>query len=364
MNYGMRFLLALALVLPMACASSEVDGTDIDQTQRARYGGRIGESPVGVIPEATLRDAARNRDLTMNIEYPTRQGPHPMIIFSHAFGSTHREYVGLSSYWTSQGYVVVKPKHADGGRAGERPLLPEITGQTAADWRERARDITFILDSLDALEQKYPELAGKIDRTKIGVAGHQYGAHTAMLLAGARTFPGGTSYADKRVTAAILMSPSGPIESLGLTRDSWTAVTIPVLYMTGATDAGVTETQTVDWRREAFDRAAAGDKWLMLIENAGNAAFTGRNDPMAQAMVEGHDPMINPDPNDPMGRRQRPQPQTVRRDARGVINTRNAFGTIRTMSLAFWDAYLRGDAEGRSTLEAAGGRSGVILEKR
>lgn len=364
MNYGMRFLLAAALVLPLACASSEVDGTDIDQSQRARYGGRIGESPVGVIPEATIRDATRGRDVLMNIEYPTRQGPHPMIVFSHAYGSTHRDYVGLSSYWASQGYVVVKPRHADGGRAGEQPLLPEISGQTASDWRERARDITFILDSLDALEQKYPELAGKIDRTKIGVAGHQYGAQTAMLLAGARTFPGGTSYADKRVTAALLMSPPGPLDSLGLTRESWTSVAIPVLYMTGASDIGTAETQTVEWRRQAFDLAAPGDKWLMLIENAGNAAFTGRNDPMAQAMVEGHDPVMAPDPNDPMGRRPRQQPTVSRRDSRGVINTRNAFGTVRTMSLAFWDAYLRGDAEGRSALEAAGGRSGVILEKR
>lgn len=362
MKLAMRWVLVLAFVLPLGCATTEVDGVDPQQSERARYGGRIGESPVGVIPEATLRDAARNRDVIMNVEYPTRQGPHPMIVFSHVFGSTDRDYIGLSAYWASQGYVVVKARHADAGRAGERPLLPEITGQGPAEWRDRARDVGFILDSLDALEQKYPELVGKIDRAKIGVSGHQYGAHTAMLVAGATTSPGATSYAHAAVKAAILMSPPGPDETLGLTRESWTRLTIPVLYITGASDVGPAETQTVEWRRQAFDLAAAGDKWLMLVENAGNAAFTGRIDRTAQAVMETREPVLRTDPNDPY--QGRTQPQTVRRDTGGVIRDRNAFGTIRTMSLAFWDAYLRGDAEGRTALEQAGNRAGVVLERR
>jgi predicted dienelactone hydrolase len=355
-----KAFLVLLFLLPFGCASSDVDGIDTDQTPRARYGGAIGESPVGVIPEARLLDASRNRELVLNIEYPTRPGPHPMIIFSHAFGSAHRDYVGLSSYWASQGYVVVKPRHADGGRAGERPLLTEITDQTTANWRDRARDITFILDSLAALTQKYPELEGKIDATKVGVAGHQYGAHTAALVAGTRTFPGAVSYADARVKAAVLMSPQGSDASLGLTPESWSELRVPVLFMTGSLDAGTRESETVTWRREGFDRAAPGDKWLMLIEGAGNVAFTGRIDRTAQAVTDGRDPLQASNPNDPLRR----QPQPVRRDTSGVVRDRNAFGTIRTMSLAFWDTYLRGEAEGRTALEGAATRAGVVLEKR
>ena len=355
-----RLLMALLLVLPMACASSEIDGTDTDQSPRARYGGSIGESPVGVIPEARLVDQPRNREIVLNVEYPTRPGPHPMILFSHGFGSTHRDYIGLSSYWASQGYVVIKPRHADGGRAGERPLLPEIVDQSPADWQGRVRDLSYVLDSLDALEQKYPELGGKIDREKIGVAGHQYGAHTAALIAGARTFPGGTTYKDPRVKAVVLMAPQGP-DTLGLTGDSWSALNVPALFMAGSADAGPTGSQTVEWRRRAFDSAAAGDKWLMIIDGAGDSSFTGRIDRTAAATVETADPLRRTDPNDPYQPR---QTQTRRRDTNVVIRDRNAFGTIRTMSLAFWDAYLRGEAEGRTALQNAGSRSGVLLESR
>ena len=361
MKLDTRLLLAFLLVLPMACVTNrEIDGTVAHQSPSVRYGGAIGESPVGVIPEGTLVDSARNREIVLNIEYPTRPGPHPMILFSHAFGSTHRDYVGLSSYWASQGYVVVKPRHADGGRAGDRPLLPEIVDQTAADWQNRARDLSFVLDSLDALEQKYPELSGKIDRANIGVAGHQYGAHTAALLAGATTFPGGTSYKDARVKAAILMSPQGP-DTLGLTADSWAGITIPTLFMTGSADIGPAESHTVEWRRIAFDRAAAGDKWLMIIDDAGNTAFTGRIDRTAAATYDANDPFRISRPPDV---RQPVETPSGRRDKGPVVRDRNAFGTIRTMSLAFWDAYLDASEEGRTALRNAGWRTGVVLESR
>jgi len=41
--------------------------------------------------------------------------------------------------------------------------------QTPTDWRNRVRDITTLIDSLDRVEESYPELKGKIDRAKIGV---------------------------------------------------------------------------------------------------------------------------------------------------------------------------------------------------
>jgi len=353
-------ILTFSLFFAFACATGGPSRGRDDSaagTPATRYSSEAGSTPVGVIPDASLRDARRGRDVGLTIDYPTSAGPHPLIIFSHGYGATGRAYVGLSSHWASNGYVVVKPTHAGDTNVRLADLTP-------ADFRDRVADITFVLDSLDALEQKYPELQGKIDRAKIGVAGHSLGALTAMLLAGTKTFPGGTSYADPRVKAVIAMSPQGPRESWGLTNESWRDVHVPVLYMTGDRDQGIDESETPEWRRQAFELSAAGDKWLAFIAGAGHLAFTGRLGVMPEDTRRVSVPSLpntHPDPFNP------PVPANEQQRSRAQVMSdpvRAVSGTIKALSLAFWDAYLRGDAAGREQLEKAGERGGVEVKKK
>ncbi|HEY0160036.1 MAG TPA: hypothetical protein VGF28_22305 [Thermoanaerobaculia bacterium] len=358
-------LLAFAFV---TCAPK--NALDTEQTPKSRYTGDVGESPVGVIPEGSIRDSANNRELKISVDYPTRKGPHPLLIVSHTFGGAARDYIGLSSYWASQGYVVVRPSHADAGRAtaSSRSMQDAWESQTANDWRMRVQDVTFLIDQLDLLEQTYPELQGKIDRTKIGVAGHVHGAFTAMLLGGARTFPGGTAYADPRVKAIVAMSPPGPGATRGLTDQSWAELRTPALFITGTGEQGADETETTEWRRQAYNLSPAGDKWLLVLEGANHSAYTGRMGMPAEVResIIDHDrdpttdrgPLANPAPV------AQPRDQRVRREDQAGLRVRGAYATVKALSLAFWDTYLRGDAEGRQALEAAGARGGVTLERK
>ena len=369
-----RFLLITTLALLAACATGmDDDGEDnaASEESRPRYSSEAGPSPVGVIPDAVLRDAQRDKDLTVTIEYPTRPGPHPLVIFSHGFGGSNRAYVGLSSYWASNGYVVMKPAHADAAR---RPSeLDDVwESQTATDWRNRVRDVTFLIDSLDRIEQQFPELAGKIDRNRIGVGGHSYGAYTAMLVGGVRTYPGAASYRDERVKAIIAMSPQGPSDVRGLTRESWTELRIPTLFMTGTRDRGISDAETPEWRREAFELSAAGDKWLIVLPDAGHAAFTGRMERFTEAQARDttrRDPVDPQDPNNPRDPTE-PQPRLPQRTrTRGTADrmadrARSSFGTIKILSLAFFDAYVRGDAPGKEQLEKAAERFGVEVKSK
>ena len=343
-------ILVLFALMAFACATPRASETDSDiEEPRSRYSADSGSIPVGAIPEAMLRDRERQRDVGLSIDYPTSAGPHPLIIFSHGFGGSGRGYVGLSSHWASNGYVVIKPTHVDNTR------LADIT---AANFADRVADVKFVIDSIPALEQKYPELKGKIDTTRIGVGGHSLGALTAMLIAGTRTFPGARSYADPRVKAVVAMSPQGPRESWGLTKESWAEVRTPVMFMTGDRDQGIDESETPEWRREAFELSAPGDKWLVFISGAGHLAFTGRLGVMPE---EGQRPATMPDPNDPYG--------TNRQDARRgrpaySDPVRAVSGTIKALSLAFWDAYLRGDAAGKEQLEKAQERHGIEVKTK
>ncbi|HEX7708270.1 MAG TPA: alpha/beta fold hydrolase [Thermoanaerobaculia bacterium] len=346
-----------AALMAVSCTTIDQPTGD-SQTPRQRYTGEIGESAVGVIPDSLIRDNDRNREFRITIEYPTRSANNPLIIFSHGFGGSNRSYVALSAYWASQGYVVIKPAHADGNPAATVRSLEEAwQSQGAADWANRVRDLSFILDSLDSLEQRYPELVGKIDRDRIGVGGHSYGAHTAMLIGGARTFPGGTDHADPRVKAIVMMSPQGPGELRGLTSESFATIGVPALFMTGGLDRGGSDTETPQWRSEAFRLAPAGDKWLTLIEGASHASFTGRRDDILEAAARREEQMRMPDRDGVV----RPAPQ-VRMSEGMFLRERDVFNSIKVLSLAFWDTYLRADDAGREVLERT--RGGVTIERR
>jgi dienelactone hydrolase len=242
-----------------------------------------------------------------------------------------------------------------------RRSAPSLDEEGPAQWENRVRDVNAIINALPEIETKYPELAGKIDATRIGVGGHSYGAFTAMLLGGVKTMPGGTSFANQEVDAVLAMSPQGPAERWRLTSESWASVNVPMMYMTGTLDRGIADSETPEWRRESFASAPArGDQWLVVIEGAQHASFTGRLEDLWAAEADRRlpnvqDPWVGGNPGAP-----RPGDPGLGRNRGGarVLNERAIFHVARSTAVAFWDLYLRKDEGGRPVL-AGGGRSEV-----
>lgn len=354
-----RFIvLVVSSFAALSCAHTPSDvATQVRTGEFSRYSGGLADSfPVGAIPDALLRDNERNRDLRLNIEYPVRpEGVRPLIVFSPAFRLTNRDYVGLSSFWASHGYVVIRASHADAGAEVD---------QTPTDLRNRVRDITYILDSLPRLAQQYPELEGKIDATKIAVAGHGHGTLVAMALGGAQTFPGAVRHADARVKAVVAYSPPGP-GMRGLTRESWTSLAVPALFVTGTADQGLEESETPESRLEAFALAPAGDKWLVVLQGARHGTFTGRFDNIldtaARERARAPDREVDGTQIDGRGVRGREQ---ISRSESIAFRQQDLFHLGRGLSLAFLDSYLRAETAARTALEGAGSRAGVTLERK
>lgn len=396
-----RLFLTLALIAPVGCASApqqqKVPPAPAPASVSPAYGFDMGTSPVGVIPSAMLHDGARNKNLEVSIEYPTRgKGPFPIIIFSHGYGGSDHGYEALVSYWTSYGYVCIRPSHADAGalkdtmsdllamRADQRQSANNRNRQRQADnaaqakprpnaaeliwakerepqWRDRVRDVVLILDSLNDLEKEYPELQGKMDHARIGVGGHSYGAFTSMLVAGAKTFSNPPlALSDARVKAMIAMSPQGISANRGLTADSWNDVHIPSMYMTGSRDFGANETEGPDWHRLPFDHSPAGDKYFVLIKGATHMTFTG----MASGLGEQqYQPPVEAPIVDPRtGQVLNPNYQQDRGAPR--ITDRGTFGSIRSISLMFWDSYLKDKKDAKALLDPAKYSGGVEVVKK
>jgi pimeloyl-ACP methyl ester carboxylesterase len=367
-----RFLILLALVVTACADSNDNKPAPTPKQTPGRYRSEGGEFPVGAIPIGSLHDAQRNKDIGLVIEYPSQgQGPFPVIVFSHGYGASNRNYVGLTEYWAGHGYVCIKPAHADAGKLREllrerrqsgKTIGEEIwESQSVADWRDRVRDVTFILDSFDALEERYPELKGKMDRNRIAIGGHSYGAFVAMLLAGVEPVRDGKplQLRDERVKAIIAMSPQGVSATRGLSAESFRNVKIPAMFMTGSEDRGALESETPEWRRTAFDNAPAGDKYFVLINGANHLSFGGGytlpnpTDDSLDRMDE-MNPQRNPE---------RAAPRT--RSENRFILQRGIFDSIKIGATAFWDTYLKSAPEAREYLDTKlGARGGVTVVKK
>ena len=148
-------------------------------------------------------------------------------------------------------------------------------------WRSRAEDMTRILDRLDVIEAGVPQLAGRLDRSKVAVAGHSLGGHTASLLLGARlTDPrDGTevNLAEPRIKAGVLLAAPGRGDALSefaaehysfFSTMDFSQMTTPALVVAGDKDTSPHLTVAgADWHADPYF-LSPGPKSLFTLFDA------------------------------------------------------------------------------------------------
>jgi predicted dienelactone hydrolase len=172
-------------------------------------------APVLSVGPVVLPAPGRAVDLQVRVSVPVTGSELPVILLSHGHGnssnlSSLNGYAPLASSWAAHGFAVIQPTHLDSATLGLRE-----SGDPEAPlyWRSRAEDMKRILDQLDLIEAAVPQLPGRLDRSKVAVAGHSMGGHTSSLLLGARlTDPrDGTevNLAEPRIKAGVLLAAPG-----------------------------------------------------------------------------------------------------------------------------------------------------------
>ncbi len=251
------------------------------------------EGPLAVqtADDLSLNDAARKKELFCKVYYPKTGGPYPVILFSHGFGGNKDAFGPIGKHWASHGYVVIHTTHADG--LGRQKIDPKKDGDDKPAARARlggllgglndpekiggrVADLVLILDNLDDLPKSVSGLKGKIDAKLIGVAGHSFGAYTAMLIGGVTADLGkdkGKTFFDKRLTCILPISGQGTGQQ-GLTDKSWDALKLPMMTITGTRDQGAGG-QGVEWKKEPYKYSPAGNKYLVVIAGANHLSFGG-----------------------------------------------------------------------------------------
>jgi fermentation-respiration switch protein FrsA (DUF1100 family) len=288
----------------------------------------VGTYAVGRVQEPFVDDSrptmatgtypgAPNRTLLTTIYYPATgtyvedevvdnapparsDAPYPLILFSHGLTATAGVYEGVVGEWVSAGYVVAAPDYP---LSNTNAPGGSVWNSGIADVKNQPADASFVIDQVLALSKEPGSLDDLIARKRIGASGHSLGGITTLALVYA------DCCIDERVDAAAPMSGVAGLVDDGA--DYFVGSDTPLLLLHGEVDGTVPHTGST----EAFARASE-PKFLLTFTGAGHVTpFVGVEGPQGDVLVAG--------------------------------------------SVAFWDAYLKGDRTAIDEVRSAASDPGL-----
>jgi len=197
------------------------------------------------------------RDLPLDSSY----GKYPVIIYVHGTGSIKYAHHVLATHWASRGFVVIS---CDNPKMYLKDVLASAANILLQDQAGDTKKIVAVVKSPSGTSLAF--LNGKIDATRIGLAGHSAGGYAITQL--------------KNVSGVQVVMPmaSGSKVSSSLYVKSW-------MELNGMSD------NTAPWSmaQTAYTNTTVSQKRLLGLPNAGHMAFTNLCDSVAKAAEYGFD---------------------------------------------------------------------------
>ena len=284
-----------------------------------------------LIKRDVLTDPARGgRRVPVKVYYPAdMEGDVPLVLWSHGLGGSADGASFLARFIAAHGYIVVNMQHIGTdsslweGKPGHPWDVIRATPIPRAAVLDRFADVPFVLDSLPDWLARHADIKARPDYARIGMSGHSFGALTAQAMAG-QMFPDEQerlrSFREERLRAGILYSPvpaahltDAPLEKI------YSSMTLPLLFMTGTADQSPIEGFGMAERLAVFEHAGGRENSLLILESGDHMVFAG-----SRGKLAGYPKL-------------------------GLHET-----IIKTVALAWWEAWLKDDETARAWLEQGG----------
>ncbi len=245
----------------------------------------------------TLIDPKRDRKLLVDIYIPTplntvkrgKSNAIPVIIISHGLAANRTSFGYLGQHLASHGFFVALPQHPG---SDTNQLQAWLSGQASdgfqvSEFIDRPLDIQFLLDELERLNTT--EFNSQLNLEKVGVAGHSFGAYTALAVGGAELDFNNLKkectsafnsvnlaqifqcralelpqekyqFRDERVQAIFIMNP---VNNSIFGQQSLSQIQIPVFWKTSGKD----NVAPVAWEQvRSYTWLTTPDKYFLLAE--------------------------------------------------------------------------------------------------
>ena len=268
----MRMILAASVALFAAACSS--------LPKLPPKSGAFRPMPVtGAVTEESFvwHDGKRDRDVPVKLYVPASGGRKlPVVVFSHGIGENRDSYAYLGRGLAARGFLTVHVTHAGTDRAvlerGYRQLYRAV--KQKENWIARPLDVSFVLDQLAS--------RADADLERVAVVGHSAGAFTAFAVAGMRT-AGGETMRDPRVKVIVPMSM--PKMDGVVAENGYDAIDVPVLNMTGTRDTSLIYRTFPRHRRIPFASTRASRQFLITLQGATHNTFSNVTDRQHELIV-------------------------------------------------------------------------------
>ena len=192
----------------------------------------------------------------------------PVIIFSHGFHGCATQSRFLMEAFAKAGYTVFAPNHRDatchGGEGSwlEWPSIPfrDPIRWSDSEFRDRADDIRRLLDAIRTDER----FRGRVDLSRLGLAGHSLGGYTVLGLAGA--------WPSWRLPGAKAVLALSPYSQPFIVHRTLRGLSAPIMYQGGSRDFSITP--GIEKVNGAYDQSPSPK---FLVELAGGSHFAWTN---------------------------------------------------------------------------------------
>jgi predicted dienelactone hydrolase len=247
-------------------------------------------------------------------------GTFPLVLFSHGNEGIRVQSFFFAAHLASHGYIVVTPDHH--GNTFVDTLVGIDDPISAIN---RPLDMSFLIDSFLAFNADPDSFfSDSIDADAIGMSGHSFGGYTTFALAGG-AFSLGT-FTDTRIKAIFPQAPGAS----QFDDDFFSTITIPTLIVGGSIDE---TTPFASSQQRPFDELLAGATIVGLAEliDGGHFTFSDFCEVPRELLgfLGGFDEACEP----------------------RHLPWRHAHDIVNFLSLNFFDATLKDDAEALARLD-------------